>query len=52
MKNRIKDTSIVRNEPFLNAEKSAQVKREIDDFLDTKIIEWENTVPSDRKSVV
>lgn len=46
MKNRIKDTSIVRNEPFLNAEKSAQVKREIDDFLDTKIIEWENTVPS------
>lgn len=46
MKNRIKDTSIVRNEPFLNLERSAQVKREIDDFLDTKIIEWENTVPS------
>ncbi|CAM3892262.1 MULTISPECIES: iron-containing redox enzyme family protein [Rahnella] len=46
MSNRIKDTAIVRRAPFLNLEKSQQVKREIDDFLDTKIIEWNNTVPS------
>ncbi|QIZ46165.1 iron-containing redox enzyme family protein [Dickeya zeae] len=46
MSNRIQDTSIIRKNPFLSIEKSQQVKREIDDFLDTKIIEWNNTVPS------
>ncbi|UJR53378.1 iron-containing redox enzyme family protein [Dickeya zeae] len=46
MNNRIQDTSIIRKNPFLSTEKSQQVKREIDDFLDTKIIEWNNTVPS------
>ena len=48
MSNRIKDTSIIRNTPFLNRDRSQAVKRELDDFLDTKIIEWNNTVPSAR----
>lgn len=48
MSNRIKDTSIIRNTPFLDRDRSQAVKRELDDFLDTKIIEWNNTVPSAR----
>lgn len=46
MGNRIKDTSIIRTPPFLSTEKSQQVKCEIDAFLDEKIIEWNNSVPS------
>ncbi|QCR35557.1 iron-containing redox enzyme family protein [Nissabacter sp. SGAir0207] len=46
MINRIKDTAIIRQPLFLGPERSQDVKREIDDFLDTKIIEWNNTVPS------
>ncbi|MGY4026478.1 iron-containing redox enzyme family protein [Aeromonas rivuli] len=45
LKNRITDRAIVRRKPLLSLQESAKVKRELDAFLDTKIDEWNRTVP-------
>lgn len=43
--NRLTDRSIIRAKSFLDKERSAAVKGEIDSFLDGKIEEWNRTVP-------
>jgi hypothetical protein len=43
--NRLTDSALLRQKPFLSAEESKRTKQEIDTFLDAKMEEWNATVP-------
>ncbi len=43
--NRVRATGIEHSKPYLSLQRSAELRREVDAFIEMKIDEWNNTVP-------